>query len=160
MPMIYFQKLTEQGTRSEGTLKNLDEDCKRWYSCHRLQKNTDLCISLFSQNYCIYPWKQLAMSSYVFIKGNLRKYVMYGELLWILLYVCMYVCKIIGHNMYWIDNNSPYMTYLDKFVGSPLVKILLAHSLSTQFNVVNTWWGCRFTWTYRMLERKGRSKQL
>ena len=38
MPMIYFQKLTEQGTRSEGTLKNLDEDCKRWYSCHRLQK--------------------------------------------------------------------------------------------------------------------------
>ena len=55
MPMIYFQKLTEQGTRSEGTLKNLDEDCKRWYSCHRLQKNTDLCISLFTQNYCIYP---------------------------------------------------------------------------------------------------------
>ena len=38
MPMIYFQKLTEQGTRSEGTLKNLDEDCKRCYSCHRLQK--------------------------------------------------------------------------------------------------------------------------
>ena len=30
--MIYFQKLTEQGTRSEGTLKNLDEDCKRWYT--------------------------------------------------------------------------------------------------------------------------------
>ena len=29
------------------------------------------------------------MSSDVFIKGNLRKYVMYGELLWILLYVCM-----------------------------------------------------------------------
>ena len=36
------------------------------------------------------------MSSDVFIKGNLRKYVMYGKLLWILLYVC----KIIGHNMY------------------------------------------------------------
>ena len=30
------------------------------------------------------------------------------------------------------------MTYLGKFVGSPLVKILLAHSLSTQFNVANT----------------------
>ena len=53
-------------------------------------------------------------------------------------YCCMYVCKIIGHNLYRIDNNSPYMTYLGKFVGSPLVKILLAHSLSTQFNVVNT----------------------
>ena len=30
------------------------------------------------------------------------------------------------------------MTYLENFVGSPLVKLLLAQSLSTQFNVVNT----------------------
>ena len=36
MPMIYFQKLTEQGTRSKG--KHLDEYCKRWYNCHRRQK--------------------------------------------------------------------------------------------------------------------------
>ena len=48
--------------------------------------NTDLCISLSSQIYRLYPWKQLAMSLHFFITGN--------------------------------------------FAGSPLVKILLAHSLS------------------------------
>ena len=32
MPMISFQKLTEQGRRSDGTLKNLGKDCRGGYS--------------------------------------------------------------------------------------------------------------------------------
>ena len=36
-------------------------------------KNTDLRISLFYQIYCLCPRKQLVMSCYVFVKGNLQE---------------------------------------------------------------------------------------
>ena len=51
--------------------------------------NTDLCISLSSQIYRLYPWKQLDMSSDFFITGNLQE-AYWSKYCWLILWVTQF----------------------------------------------------------------------
>ena len=53
------------------------------------KKNTDLCISLSSQIYRLYPWKQLDMSSDFFITGNLQE-AYWSKYCWLILWVTQF----------------------------------------------------------------------
>ena len=51
--------------------------------------NTDLCISLSSQIYRLYPWKQLDMSMGFFITGNLQE-AYWSKYCWLILRVTQF----------------------------------------------------------------------
>ena len=51
--------------------------------------NTDFCISLSSQIYRLYPWKQLDMSSDFFITGNLQE-AYWSKYCWLILRVTQF----------------------------------------------------------------------
>ena len=51
--------------------------------------NTDLCISLSSQIYRLYPWKQLDMSSHFYITGNLQE-AYWSKYCWLILWVTQF----------------------------------------------------------------------
>ena len=53
------------------------------------KKNTDFCISLSSQIYCLYPWKQLDMSLGFFITGNLQE-AYWSKYCWLILRVAQF----------------------------------------------------------------------